>query len=56
MSATQSILEAGHMAVRSRCRREVEEERELGMTVHGYGASLQDADDTLRALSHFSRD
>ena len=56
MSTTQSILEAGCTAVRSRCRREAEEEWELGMTVHGYGVSLQDADDTVCVLSRFSRD
>ena len=47
MSTTQSILEAGRMAVRSRWRREVEEEWEWEMTVNRYGDSFQDADDTL---------
>ena len=46
MSTTQSILEAGRMAVRSRWRREVEE-WEWEMTVNRYGVSFQDADDTL---------
>ena len=39
--ATQSVSEVEHTAVRSRCRREAEEEWEGGMAVHGYGVSFR---------------